>query len=124
MQRLAVLFDGFEAAEKGVVIYGLADPRELERVRYVGQAARPSARYEGHIRDGRRPYDNPRCRWLHSLAVEDLGPTMLFLEHVMNQDRVAAREARWIERLRGIGQADLNVAKATAVARVPWRLRR
>ena len=112
MQPFVVLFDGFAQAEQAIVIYGLSDPRTPQAIRYVGQTARPGARYEAHLLDGKRPYNNPRSRWLCSLVKAGVAPTMLLLETVPRADKATEREQHWMDRLRAIGQADLNIAAA------------
>lgn len=97
-----------------VAIYGLVDPREPERVRYVGQATKPIARMVGHVGD-QNP-NNLRGRWIGALFAAGVAPDMVLLERVPVGADIDGREAYWIHALRDLGQADLNSV-------IPRRLR-
>lgn len=94
------------------IIYGLADPREPERVRYVGRTANPQTRYESHCRS--------RCAarlrtWIAELSSAGVTPSMVLLEvcgvreATTKPGAVSVREEFWIASLRKSGGADLNI---------------
>jgi hypothetical protein len=58
------------------VIYGLVDPREPARVRYVGQAVNAEARMAGHLNGRSRP-PRPMEAWLTALRTEGVTPDMV-----------------------------------------------
>lgn len=85
-------------------VYGLVDPREPERIRYVGQTRFPEARYCFHLAsDG-----TVRGRWVRDLKRKELAPTMVLLQRVVSPAELRGVERAWIDRLREVGQADLN----------------
>lgn len=87
------------------VIYGLCDPREPQRVRYVGSTHNVAVRYSGHANftmGGRK--NRLRC-WLQEMRKAGYWPIMVQLEQVTQKDRTS-REAFWIERF-----GELNTIK-------------
>lgn len=88
-------------------VYGLVDPREPDRVRYVGQAVAPLIRYAGHLTAGSIRVSN----WVGALDAAGESPVMVLLEACAEADLVA-REGHWLAHFRALDQADLNVAPA------------
>ncbi len=104
----AQLYDVSGSPPQGTAIYTLADPRELRRVRYVGQSRAPKRRFLQHLNTARvwMPADtpwwvkDPRLRplseWIRQLYGEEMRlPTMVINDWV---DTTA--EARLAERAR------------------------
>jgi hypothetical protein len=90
------------------IIYGLVDPLEPERIRYVGQTSQmPSARYVQHINAS---HGNGRARtnWVHDLRAAGRAPDMVLLESLDQSRELDAREMAWIRDLNARGMADLN----------------
>jgi hypothetical protein len=86
------------------VIYGLVDPREPHRVRYVGKAVRAALRFAQHFIDG-----GPRGNWFADMERDGVLPDMVLLEESDKSAR--GRELHWFNLLRSLGQADLNVQR-------------
>jgi hypothetical protein len=88
-------------------VYGLVDPKEPDRIRYVGQSIHPDKRLAEHC-GIIGPYRNPGAllaTWIVSLRRRR--PRMVILEH--GDPRILlALEGLWIHRLQATGQADLN----------------
>jgi hypothetical protein len=100
------LYDGSGAAPNGIAIYSLSDPRDVRRLRYVGQTMLPSRRFRQHLNTARlwlpdeRPWwvKSPKLRplydWIRDLYRDELRlPTMVISTWV---DSLAA--ARLAER--------------------------
>lgn len=88
------------------VIYGLVDPKDPLRVRYVGRARNPYARYKEHL-TGSATTSSVVAAWVEGVCVEARMPAMVLLEACAIGDEERAEYA-WIEQLRAIDQADLN----------------
>jgi hypothetical protein len=84
------LYDESGVPANGIAIYSLSDPRDLRRVRYVGQSLLPSRRFRQHLDSARlwlpdeRPWwvKSPKLRplygWIRDLYREELRlPTMV-----------------------------------------------
>lgn len=97
-----VLYSG--SAFCRMVIYGLVDPREPDRIRYVGKANRAGLRLAQHFIDG-----GPRGTWFADMARDGVLPDMVLLEECSKSAR--GRELHWYNLLRSRGEADLNVQK-------------
>jgi hypothetical protein len=104
----AQLYDVSALPPQGTAIYTLADPRELRRVRYVGQSRAPKRRFLQHLNTARvwMPADtpwwvkDPRLRplseWIRQLYLEEMRlPTMVICDWVET-----TAEARLAERAR------------------------
>jgi hypothetical protein len=104
----AQLYDASAVPPQGTAIYTLADPRELRRVRYVGQSRAPKRRFLQHLNTARvwMPADTPwwvkdpglrpLSEWIRQLYLEEMRlPTMVICDWV---DSTAA--ARLAERAR------------------------
>lgn len=87
-------------------IYGLVDPREPDRIRYVGQSLCAASRYASHIKpsNGSRSL---RDRWIAVLLADGIFAAMVLLERPTAAD-LDSCEATWIANLKAVGQADLN----------------
>lgn len=91
------------------VIYGLVDPNEPERVRYVGQATNPAARLAGHITASRRD-STRKDKWIRDLEDQGRYPDMVLLERPKPGANLTALEEWWIVSMRDKGQGDLNTS--------------
>ncbi len=100
----AQLYDESGSPPQGTAIYTLSDPRELRRVRYVGQTKAPRRRFLQHLNTARvwllaeTPWwiKNPRLRplseWIRQLYLEQMRlPTMVICDWV--ETTAAARLA-------------------------------
>lgn len=88
------------------VIYGLIDPLEPARVRYVGKASNPAARLADHIRNCFGP--SKKERWIAEMVVAGRLPDMVLIEAGDDYDALDERERYWICAHRENGDADLN----------------
>jgi hypothetical protein len=86
------------------VIYGLVDPREPGRVRYVGKSNSPHSRLRGHIAAG----EGKLAAWIESIRGRrhEQYPNLVLLECV--KPGAVGRERYWYDTLRALGEADLN----------------
>lgn len=93
-------------------VYGLTDPREPDRIRYVGSSICIERRVYAHTYGVNRLEGNPRAQWTAGLRAEGVKPVAIVLEELdVGEARGPIRhdaEARWISLLWGTGQADLN----------------
>ena len=94
----------------GVTIYGLIDPREPQRVRYVGQAKHPARRLAGHISSGSASACNKKDQWIAALVDVGVYPDMVLLERTRPGADPDTLERWWIAQMVAKGQADLNTA--------------
>jgi hypothetical protein len=118
--RLHVHADA-SGAGPGVAVYTLADPRDVQAPRYVGQTRDPHARFAQHVRtarlwlpDGapwwvRSPKHRPLYAWIRELHSDGGRLPFMWVEEWVAPDvdpRVAERAAiiRWLAR----GAALLN----------------
>lgn len=85
------------------VVYGLVDPRDANRIRYVGQATKPAARYMGHMHG---PGNRVKA-WMLEMEEDGEAPAMVLLEDCEEGD-LDVRENHWINHYKSLGQADLN----------------
>lgn len=96
-------------------VYGLVDPNEPGRIRYVGQTPYPLLRYHQHLRDAISPHPlrrpSRRERWIGSLLGENRTPLMVLLERCPSRSDLLASERRWVGVVRVEGGADLNVKR-------------
>jgi len=106
----------------GAVIYGLIDPREPNRVRYVGQARRAGARLAAHLSDSTHPHTK-KDRWIAGLAAEGLYPDMVLLERTKPDADVDLVERWWIAQMVAKGEADMNTASVPATQAATERAR-
>ena len=91
---------------RGHVIYGLVDPLEPTRIRYVGISSNPAARYTQHVQMGTAAAFKVR-EWV--AAMQDRLPVMVLIEHCGPQRLPAeTREDHWIQEHKQRGEADLN----------------
>jgi hypothetical protein len=102
----AELYDEWEGECWGTAIYTLSDPRDIPRVRYVGQTTHPRRRFAQHLATARlwlpdeKPWwvSSPKLRPLYAWIRELYGdrrrlPTMIVHEwlEMESQARVAER---------------------------------
>lgn len=100
-----VLVKGSIAAPGWPVVYGLRDPEEPGRIRYVGRTDRPLVRYLQHLNHSRNP---KLSEWVEGLKAEGRYPDMVLLAEPIRGLAVDILERRWIANLASQGQADLN----------------
>jgi hypothetical protein len=104
-----ILFAGPDARGATHLIYGLADPREPERIRYVGRTNNAGARYREHLtRCG-----SIRGQWVAEIRERGEYPLMVLLEQLEPGDDPKKKERDWIRHFRRNQQADIN-------DRSPW----
>jgi hypothetical protein len=108
-----VIAQGEEFVRRSCIIYGLVDPREPRRVRYVGKSVNPYGRFYTHLQTRYGPVG----RWMAELhaRTHDRYPDLVLLEHVARG--ASGRELFWFQDLRRHGQADLNGASPSAAGR-------
>jgi len=102
----AELYDESGDAAVGTAIYTLSDPRDIRRVRYVGQTGNPSRRFLQHLNTARLwlPDETPwwvrapklraLYQWIRTLFIEEQRlPTMVIAtwEQTVSQARTAER---------------------------------
>jgi hypothetical protein len=100
----AQLYDESGSSAQGTAIYTLSDPRELRRVRYIGQTKAPKRRFLQHLNTARvwlladtpwwikNPKLRPLSEWIRELYLEEMRlPTMVICEWV--ETTAAARLA-------------------------------
>jgi hypothetical protein len=105
-----VLLDAADVAPRRLV-YGLTDPREPKRIRYVGQTAVGAfSRYLNHISEARTGI-TVRRDWMAPLLDAGIYPNMVLLELVAPTDNILAIEQYWIRTIRARGGADLNTPR-------------
>lgn len=93
------------------LVYGLADPRDPKRIRYVGQTATGAfARYLGHLADAGIGV-SAKAQWIERLRGEGVYPTMVLLELAAPDANILSLESWWIRSLKERGEADLNAAR-------------
>lgn len=100
-------FNALSTEDTGPTIYGLVDPAEPSRVRYVGMTAVPVNRYSAHLRE----FNSVKQAWWSYLHSQNRVPVMVILEQNPG-DPLADAEKRWIKTLVARGEADLNVTHA------------
>lgn len=92
-------------------VYALVDPREPERVRYVGSSQHMAKRLADHANSLTGKADAERKQWVRSMRESGCSPVMVLLEEVgagKASFEMHLVERNWIERFRSLGQADLN----------------
>lgn len=104
----AIVVRGADAVKP--LVYGLVDPAEPNRVRYVGKTTQGAhTRFLGHVKDARRG-TKKRADWVAELLELGRPPNMVVLETVPVGADLDARERWWITAMRARGEADLNTA--------------
>jgi hypothetical protein len=102
------LYDESNSPAQGAAIYSLSDPRDLRRVRYVGQTNTPKRRFLQHLTTARlwlpdetpwwikSPKLRPLSEWIRELYHDECRlPTMIISEWVQTSS-----DARRAERTR------------------------
>jgi hypothetical protein len=102
------LYDESGLPPLGTAIYTLSDPRDLRRVRYVGQSKAPKRRFLQHLNTARvwlladtpwwvkNPKLRPLSQWIRNLYLDEMRlPTMVICDWVES-----TAEARLAERAR------------------------
>jgi hypothetical protein len=68
----AHFFDDSGAAAEGTAIYWLADPRDIQQVRYVGQTSAPRRRFLQHLSTARLWLPDEKPWWVQSPKLRPL----------------------------------------------------
>ena len=68
----AELYDESGVPPAGIAIYALSDPRDLRRLRYVGQTINPSRRFLQHLSTARLWLPDDRPWWIKSPKLRPL----------------------------------------------------
>lgn len=92
-------------------VYALVDPAEPERVRYVGSSQHMAKRLADHAFHVTGRQDAHRKQWVRELKNAGRTPVLVVLEELdfpKASFETHHAERNWIERFRGVGQADLN----------------
>jgi hypothetical protein len=84
-------------------IYGLVDPAEPTRVRYVGRTGDPQGRLSVHC----TTKGTPTYPWARSVIELGRRPQLLILDREEGRE-TEGREMRWVQHYRSLGMADLN----------------
>lgn len=99
-------------------VYGLINPAEPEVVRYVGSSQNMVKRVFDHTAALPSPnLDGPKRAWLQAMKEAGLRPEMVVLQEIKAgkaTPETHQAERAWIEKLKAIGQADLNATLAPA----------
>jgi hypothetical protein len=116
----------------GTAIYTLSDPRDVARVRYVGQTRDPRRRFAQHVRTARlslpdevpwwmrSPKHRPLYEWIRALYRDDSRlPFMCVAEWVAPAANALVAERAAIMRLLAHGEALLNVEARQPGAQMP-----
>ena len=98
-----VIVSGDAMRARSALIYGLVDPLEPLRIRYVGQTIAPAARMREHLTEG----FGKKADWVQSLLEAGRAPDMVQLTWVTSTEALQA-ERHFIVALRRLRQADLN----------------
>lgn len=101
----------------GAVVYGLCDPQDPRRIRYVGQTSDPRQRYGSHCYPGNG--GAALVGWLRMLRERRSYPTMIYLDTAQSSGGLLGKETHWIARLKARGMADLNTAPVRHTMRMP-----
>lgn len=92
-------------------IYALFDPREPDRIRYVGQTILPvGVRLGKHIAQCRYRQTYSKS-WIKSLLRDGVTPEYRVLEEVEDDAQLDEAEIRWIAKLRAEGHRLTNIAE-------------
>lgn len=92
---------------EGVWVYALVDPREPERVRYVGRTQKPLVRFMEHVEDTKTHGEAKRL-WHQEMTTLGCVPRMIGLEYVAYVPDSVERERHWQDYYAARGGADLN----------------
>lgn len=128
----AQLYDDSGDSPEGIAIYSLSDPRDLRRIRYIGQSAAPRRRLLQHLSTARlwlpdqtpwwvtSPKLRPLYRWIRELYQEEERlPVMMICSWV---ETAAARLAEQ-ERIRACLAKELpllNIERARLGGQTTW----
>lgn len=73
-------------------LYGLIDPTDPERIRYIGKTRKPvKVRLNEHVGDARRGCTSPRCNWIRKLLREGKYPCFIEIGVVSGNGASAER---------------------------------
>lgn len=78
------LYDESGDAPNGIAIYSLSDPRDLRRLRYVGQTALPGRRFVQHLNTARLWLPDDRPWWVKS---PKLRPLYVWIRELYRDER-------------------------------------
>lgn len=95
-------------SESTATIYALFDPREPDRVRYVGKTdASIATRLIQHLQQARSGIQSHRCKWIRSLLCLGQQPRIRLIESV-SKESWQTRERFWIRHFRDSGHPLTN----------------
>lgn len=83
-----------------ICIYGLVDPHEPDRIRYVGKTNDPANRLAMHVYQAKKGQTH-KDRWVRTLIRDGRKPAIVELEWV-DDDQWQDEERRWIAKLSGL----------------------
>lgn len=94
-------------------IYGLVNPNEPEKIRYIGQTSKSlKVRLRNHIDKAKREKAlNHRICWLKSLLIQDLQPTMILIEDNLTQQEANIKEKFYIKLFKSMGANLVNTSE-------------
>lgn len=92
-----------------IVLYGLYDPKEPERCRYVGQTKRPRARYNRHILCAVRGEQTHKANWIRLVLREGRNIEQRALAIVYSENDANAAERWFVKSMRDAGHDLTNV---------------
>ena len=76
-----------------VYVYGLADPRTPDVIRYVGKTTAPRVRHIQHCTDAGAP---KKCAWVETLRNDGILPQMIILAECPNEAAAMGKERELI----------------------------
>jgi hypothetical protein len=94
-------------------IYSLSDPREPEKVRYIGQTCKSlKTRLSRHIDKVKREYPrNHRVCWINSLLKEGVKPIIYLIEDDLSKNDAFIKEQHYIKIFKSFGCKLVNTSE-------------
>jgi hypothetical protein len=97
---------------KAYYIYALADPRDINHIRYVGFTTQPlHIRLSNHVCNSRNKADKNFKKewWIRSLLKEGLKPSIYVLKQLTSREEMLAEEIKQIKKAKKDGHKIFNV---------------
>lgn len=91
-------------------IYGLSDPTQYNKIRYIGKSDKPEIRYFEHLKDATTNINTHKTCWIRKLLSQNLQPTLIILDEVPI-DKWKWFEKTWIDEYRKLGFKLVNTAE-------------